>query len=80
VPFEIIIDENKGPTLRIVLEEKFLVQLSLEDVVENGRSRLGKLLDDELSRIVREATLAERNRIQRGIKDLLGIKGAGRQG
>lgn len=80
MPFEIIIDENKGPTLRIVLEEKFLVQLSLEDVVENGRSRLGKLLDDELSRIVREATLAERNRIQRGIKDLLGIKGAGRQG
>ena len=80
MPFEIIIDENKGPTLRIVLEEKFLVQLSLEDVVENGRSRLGKLLDDELSRIVREATLAERNRIQQGIRDLLGIRGTGRQG
>ena len=80
MPFEIIIDENRGPTLKIVLEEEYLVQLSLKDVAENGRNRLGKILDDEFNRIVREATLAERNRIQQGIKDLLGIKGTGRQG
>ncbi|MBP7530155.1 MAG: hypothetical protein KA801_19700 [Syntrophorhabdaceae bacterium] len=80
MPFEIIIDENKGPMLKIVLEEELLVQLSLRDVAENGRNRLGKILDDEFNRIVREATLAERNRIQQGIKDLLGIRGTGRQG
>lgn len=80
MPFEIIIDENRGPTLKIVLEEEYLVQLSLKDVAENGRTRLGKILDDEFNRIVREATLAERNRIQQGIKDLLGIRGTGRQG
>lgn len=80
MPFEIIIDENRGPTLKIELEEEFLVQLSLKDVAENGRDRLGKILEDEFSRIVREATLAERNRIQQGIKDLLGIRGTGRQG
>ncbi len=66
--------------LKIVLEEELLVQLSLRDVAENGRNRLGKILDDEFNRIVREATLAERNRIQQGIKDLLGIRGTGRQG
>ena len=80
MPFEIIIDENRGPTLKIELEEEFIVQLSLKDVAENGRNRLGKILEDEFSRIVREATLAERNRIQQGIKDLLGIRGTGRQG
>ena len=80
MPFEIIIDENRGPTLKIELEEEFLVQLSLKDVAENGRNRLGKILEDEFSRIVREATLAERNRIQQGIKDLLGIRGTGRRG
>ncbi|NLW36301.1 MAG: hypothetical protein GXY80_12630 [Syntrophorhabdus aromaticivorans] len=80
MPFEIIIDENRGPTLKIVLEEEYLVQLSLKDVAENGRNRLGKILDDEFNRIVREATLAERNRIQQGIKDLLGIRGTGRRG
>ena len=80
MPFEIIIDENRGPTLKIELEEEFLVQLSLKDVAENGRNRLGKILDDEFNRIVREATLAERNRIQQGIKDLLGIRGTGRRG
>ncbi|MDD4197700.1 MAG: hypothetical protein PHT96_15030 [Syntrophorhabdaceae bacterium] len=80
MPFEIIIDENRGPTLKIELEEEFLVQLSLIDVAENGRNRLGKILEDEFGRIVREATLAERNRIQQGIKDLLGIRGTGRQG
>ena len=80
MPFEIIIDENRGPTLKIVLEEEFLVQFSLKDVAENGRNRLGEILENEFNRIVREATLAERNRIQRGIKDLLGIRGTGRQG
>jgi len=80
MPFEIIIDENKGPTLKIILEEGFLVQLSLKDVAENGRNRLGEILENEFNRIVREATLAERNRIQQGIKDLLGIRGTGRQG
>ncbi|MBP7526712.1 MAG: hypothetical protein KA801_02225 [Syntrophorhabdaceae bacterium] len=80
MPFEIIIDENRGPTLKIVLEEEFLVQFSLKDVAENGRNRLGETLENEFNRIVREATLAERNRIQQGIKDLLGIRGTGRQG
>ncbi|MBP7526607.1 MAG: hypothetical protein KA801_01695 [Syntrophorhabdaceae bacterium] len=80
MPFEIIIDENRGPTLKIVLEEEFLVQFSLKDVAENGRNRLGEILENEFNRIVREATLAERNRIQQGIKDLLGIRGTGRQG
>jgi len=80
MPFEIIIDENRGPTLKIVLEEEFLVQFSLKDVAENGRNRLGEILENEFNRIIREATLNERNRIQQGIKDLLGIKGAGRQG
>jgi len=80
MPFEIIIDENRGPTLKIELEEEFLVQLSLKGVAENGRNRLGEILENEFNRIVREATLAERNRIQQGIKDLLGIRGTGRQG
>ncbi|HOW55230.1 MAG TPA: hypothetical protein PLR60_11325 [Syntrophorhabdaceae bacterium] len=80
MPFEIIIDENRGPTLKIVLEEEYLVQLSLKDVAENGRNRLGEILENEFNRIVREATLAERNRIQQGIKDLLGIRGTGRRG
>ncbi|HBL23687.1 MAG TPA: hypothetical protein DDZ40_06180 [Deltaproteobacteria bacterium] len=80
MPFEIIIDENRGPTLKIVLEEEFLVQFSLKNVAENGRNRLGEILENEFNRIVREATLAERNRIQQGIKDLLGIRGTGRQG
>ena len=80
MPFEIVIDENRGPTLKIELEEEFFVQLSLKDVAENDRNRLGKLLEGEFSRIVREATLAERNRIQQGIKELLGIRGTGRQG
>ena len=80
MPFEIIIVENRGPTLKIVLEEEFLVQFSLKDVAENGRNRLGEILKNEFNRIVREATLAERNRIQQGIKDLLGIRGTGRQG
>ena len=71
MPFEIIIDENRGPTLKIILEEEFLVQFSLKDVAENGRNLLGEILENELNRIVREATLAERNRIQQGIKDLL---------
>lgn len=78
--FEIVIDENKDPTLKITLEDDSLVQFSLQDVAENGRDRLGEILENEFNRIIREATLNERNRIQQGIKDLLGIKGAGRQG
>ncbi|MDD3846981.1 MAG: hypothetical protein PHC90_11560 [Syntrophorhabdaceae bacterium] len=78
--FEIVIDENKDPTLKITLEDDSLVQFSLQDVAENGRDRLGEILENEFNRIIREATLNERNRIQQGIKDLLGIKGTGRQG
>jgi hypothetical protein len=59
------------------MEEEYLVQLSLKDVAENGRNRLGKILDDEFNRIVREATLAERNGSNRGNKDLLGIRAQG---
>ena len=68
------------PILELALENDFILRFAVKDVAKAGRDRLGETLEAEINRIIRETAVAERDRIQQGIKDLLGIKGTGRQG
>lgn len=68
------------PILELALENDSVLRFSVKDVPEAGRDRLGEILKAEINRIIRDTAVAERDRIQQGIKDLLGIKGTGRQG
>ena len=75
-----IVDKHKDPILSMTLENDLTIEVPVNDVAEAGRHRLGKLLEAEFNRIIRETANVERDRIQEGIKSLLGIKGTGRQG
>ena len=75
-----IVGKHKDPILSMTLENDLTIQVPINDVAEAGRRRLGRLLEAEFNRIVRETASVERDRIQEGIKSLLGIKGTGRQG
>lgn len=79
MPFEIIFDENRNPTLKLELENGSSVCFPFGVVAEDGRNNLAKILENEFNKIIREATLSERDRIQHGIKGLLGIRGTGRR-
>ncbi|NLT21945.1 MAG: hypothetical protein GXX82_02745 [Syntrophorhabdus sp.] len=79
MPFEIILDENGHPVLKLSLENGSSLRLPFGDVPEGARDSLGETIEGEFNRVVREATLSERNRIQQGIKGLLGIRGTGRR-
>lgn len=68
------------PVLELALENDRILRFSVKNVAESGRKRLGEVLETEINRIIRETTNHERDRIQEGIKYLLGIKGTGRQG
>lgn len=78
MPFEIIFDEDNNPILKLVLENGSSVRFPFGDVAEHTRTNLGEIIENEFNRIIREATLHERNRIQQGIKGFLGIRGTGR--
>ncbi len=78
MPFEIGFDEGGNPILKLALENGSSVRLPVGDVAEGARNSLGEIIENEFNRVIREATLRERNRIQQGIKGLLGIKGTGR--
>lgn len=67
------------PILELTLENDFILRFSVNDVAQAARDRLGEILEAEINRIIRETAVAERDRIQQGIKELLGIKGTGRQ-
>ena len=67
------------PILELWLDNDSILRLSVKDVAEAGRERLGETLESEINRIIRETANHERDRIQEGIKYLLGIKGTGRQ-
>ena len=68
------------PVLELTLENDFILRFSVKDIAESVRKRLGEVLETEINRIIRETANHERDRIQEGIKYLLGIKGTGRQG
>ena len=68
------------PVLELTLENDFILRFSVKDIAESVRKRLGEVLETEINRIIRETENHERDRIQEGIKYLLGIKGTGRQG
>ncbi len=78
--FKIIYKDQDDPVLVLHLENDHILQFSVKHVDKTGQSRLGEVLEVEINRIIRESVQAERDRIQQGIKDLLGIKGTGRQG
>ena len=69
-----------NPVLELALENDRILRFSVKDVAESGRKRLGEILETEINRVIRETANHERDRIQEGIKYLLGIKGTGRQG
>jgi hypothetical protein len=79
MPFEIIFDEDGNPVLKLALENGSSLRLPFGDVSEDARDSLGETIEGEFNRAIREATLRERNRIQQGIKSLLGIRVTGRQ-
>lgn len=78
--FKIIGKNKNDPILSLALENDIVVQIPVKDITETGRLRLGEALETEFNRIIRETAISEREKIQQGIKDLLGIKGTGRQG
>jgi len=79
MPYEIVFNEDGNPTLKITLESGSSTLFPFGDVADDGRNSLAEIIENEFNRIIREATLTERNRIQQGIKGLLGIRGTGRQ-
>lgn len=79
MPYEIVFNEDGNPTLKITLESGSSALFPFGDVADDGRNSLAEIIENEFNRIIREATLTERNRIQQGIKGLLGIRGTGRQ-
>jgi len=79
MPFEIVFGEDGNPTLKLALENGSSVWFPFGDVAEDARNSLAEIIENEFDRIIHEATIAERNRIQQGIKGLLGIRGTGRQ-
>lgn len=68
------------PVLELLLDNGFILRLSVKEVAEGGRKRLGETLETDINRIIQKTAISERESIQQGIKDLLGIKGTGRQG
>ncbi len=78
--FKIIGKNKNDPILSLTLENDIFVQIPVKDITETGRLHLGEVLETEFNRIIRETAISEREKIQQGIKDLLGIKGTGRQG
>lgn len=68
------------PILELALENDFILRFSVKDVAQAARDRLSEILETEINRIIRETAISERESIQQGIKDLLGIKGTGRHG
>lgn len=80
MPYKIIGKDKNDPVLTLTLENDVTVRIPVRDTTERGRHRLGKVLETEFNRIIRQTAIHERDRIQEGIKSLLGIKGTGRQG
>ncbi|MDD4197570.1 MAG: hypothetical protein PHT96_14365 [Syntrophorhabdaceae bacterium] len=78
--FKILGKNKDDPILVLVLENDFILRIPVKDVAESGWERLADILETEINRIIRETAISERESIQQGIKDLLGIKGSGRQG
>ena len=80
MPFKVIDKDKDNPILSLALENDVVVRVPIGNVARTGRHHLAEVLETEINRIIRETAISEREKIQQGIKDLLGIKGAGRQG
>ena len=78
MPFKVT--GGNDPILELLLDNDFILRLSVKEVAEGGRKQLGETLETDINRIIRKTAIIERESIQQGIKKLLGIKGTGRQG
>lgn len=66
-------EDEQNPMLELTFDDGSFMRFSVRNVAEESRKWLGDVLEGEVNRIIRQVKLNERQRIQNGIKGLLGI-------